>query len=151
MKSTTRIFAGVFLFFTLAAGVSAQTKPADKVEPPSAPVAVQKTDKTVSGDLPNSGHVIIDPPKPNPEVAAWNTRLGEWVALNNAINAEVAQLKHANGVDILETELADKGKQLLATVPQGYKFDQTTGKLVEDTKTTEPVRKTDSAATPKKP
>ena len=116
-----KIFATVFLFFTLAAGVFAQApKPADKVEPPSAPVAVQKTDTKVS-----------------PEVAAWNTQLGQWVALNNAINAEVAQLKHANGVDILETELADKGKQLLASVPQGYKFDQTTGKLVED------VRKTD--------
>ena len=115
------MFIGVFLFFTLAAGVFAQApKPADKVEPSSAPVAVQKTDTKVS-----------------PEVAAWNTQLGQWVALNNAINAEVAQLKHANGVDILETELADKGKQLLASVPQGYKFDQTTGKLVED------VRKTD--------
>ena len=124
-----KIFIGVFLFFTLAAGVFAQNqKPADKVEPSAAPVAVQKTDAKVS-----------------PEVAAWNTRLGEWVALNNAINAEVAQLKHANGVDILETELADKGKQLLATVPQGYKFDQTTGKLVEE------VQKTDSGATPKKP
>ena len=124
-----KIFATVFLFFTLAAGVFAQApKPADKVEPPSAPVAVQKTDTKVS-----------------PEVAAWNTQLGQWVALNNAINAEVAQLKHANGVDILETELADKGKQLLASVPQGYKFDQTTGKLVED------VRKTDKPETaPKK-
>ena len=116
-----KIFATVFLFFTLAAGVFAQApKPADKVEPSSAPVAVQKTGTKVP-----------------PEVAAWNTQLGQWVALNNAINAEVAQLKHANGVDILETELADKGKQLLASVPQGYKFDQTTGKLVED------VRKTD--------
>ena len=130
-----KIFAGVFLFFTLAAGVFAQNqKPADKVEPSAAPVAVQKTDAKVS-----------------PEVAAWNTRLGEWVALNNAINAEVAQLKHANGVDILETELADKGKQLLATVPQGYKFDQTTGKLIEDVKPVEPVRKTDkSEIAPKK-
>jgi hypothetical protein len=129
-----KFFVGVFLFFTLAAGVFAQTKPADKVEPPSAPVAVQKTDTKVS-----------------PEVAAWNTRLGEWVALNNAINAEVAQLKHANGVDILETELADKGKQLLATVPQGYKFDQTTGKLIEYVKPVEPVRKTDkSEIAPKK-
>ena len=131
-----KIFATVFLFFTLAAGVSAQAKPADKVEPPSAPVAVQKTGTKSDA-------------KVSPEVAAWNTRLGEWAALNNAINAEVAQLKHANGVDILETELADKGKQLLATVPQGYKFDQTTGKLVEDTKPVEPVRKTDSGATPK--
>jgi hypothetical protein len=137
MKSITRIFAMVFLFFTLAAGLFAQNpKPADKVEPPSAPVAVQKTDTKSDA-------------KVSPEVAAWNTRLGEWAALNNAINAEVAQLKHANGVDILETELADKGKQLLATVPQGYKFDQTTGKLVEDTKPAEPVRKMDSGATPK--
>ena len=120
-----KIFATVFLFFTLAAGVFAQTpKPADKVEPPSAPATVQKTDTKPDA-------------KVSPEVAAWNTQLGQWVALNNAINAEVAQLKHANGVDILETELADKGKQLLASVPQGYKFDQTTGKLVED------VRKTD--------
>ena len=131
-----KIFVGVFLFFTLAAGVFAQTKPADKVEPPSAPVAVQKTDTKADA-------------KVSPEVAAWNTRLGEWVALNNAINAEVAQLKHANGVDILETELADKGKQLLATVPKGYEFDKTQGHLVETP--VEPVQKKDSDATPKKP
>src|ERR1700679_3995633 len=83
---------------------------------------------------PKTGDIKVSATKPNPEVEAWMADFTKYIAKQRAIDAEVTELKRANGIDILEAEQSELSTKLETSIPKGYHFDKQVGKLVEDPK-----------------